>query len=70
MSKKLGKVKFFDGRKGFGFLRLEDGGRDVFLGERTLRACGIDKVREGDSLLFEVVEEEGRSPRAESISKA
>lgn len=36
-----GKIKFFDSKKGYGFVAIEDGGRDVFVSARTLERCGL-----------------------------
>lgn len=69
MAKIQGKVKFFDSRAGFGFIE-RDGEKDVFLGQRTLKSCGIDSVKEGDALLFDLKEEKGRNPSAVNISRA
>lgn len=36
-----GVVKFFNAEKGFGFIRPDDGSRDVFVSARTLTAAGL-----------------------------
>jgi CspA family cold shock protein len=38
-----GKVKFFDTRKGFGFIKPDDGSRDVFIGLNNLPK-GVDSL--------------------------
>ncbi len=35
-----GHIKWFDGRKGFGFIVPDDGGKDVFLFITTVQLCG------------------------------
>jgi CspA family cold shock protein len=38
-----GVVKFFDSRKGFGFIKPDDGSRDVFIGINNLPK-GVDSL--------------------------
>lgn len=40
-----GTVKFFDPRKGFGFVTPERGGRDIFVGADALRRSGIEALQ-------------------------
>lgn len=56
-----GQVKFFDRKKGFGFIVRSDGKRDVFLGQRELEASGVPTVNEGDLLSFELQEGKGKA---------
>lgn len=49
----FGKVKFYDDRKGFGFITRDDGQGDIFLGERTLTFAGLSAIDEGDAVEFE-----------------
>ena len=57
---KTGTVKFFNDEKGFGFIKPDDGGRDVFVHKNGL----IDNITEGDTVEFEV--EEGRKGRTKN----
>lgn len=49
-----GEVKFFNARKGFGFVSPDEGGRDVFLPARVLTRCGILSVKPGQRLRLQV----------------
>lgn len=43
----IGVVKFFSSDKGFGFVVPESGGKDVYVGSRTLQDCGLDVLEQG-----------------------
>ena len=49
-SKKQGTVKFFNGEKGFGFIKHDDGKNETFVHASGL----IDQIREGDRVEFDV----------------
>jgi CspA family cold shock protein len=51
-----GKVKWFDGARGFGFVASDDFGRDVFVHSSTLGAAGVSSLAEGQSVSMRVVE--------------
>ena len=57
----LGRVKWFDPQKGFGFIAVDEpaGGEDVFVGSISLREAGITELREGDRVLF-LIERDGK----------
>ena len=43
----IGKVKWFDARKGFGFIQPETGGKDVFVHISAVERAGMDGLAEG-----------------------
>jgi len=55
-----GIVKWFNGRKGFGFIEPEDGGNDVFVHITAVKDAGIDRLQDGDRVTYELVENRGR----------
>ena len=56
-----GTVKWFDPAKGYGFIEPEDGSKDVFVHKSALNNSGIDNLEEGQSISFEITEENGKS---------
>ena len=60
-----GKVKWFNQRKGYGFIQGEDG-RDVFVHYASIAGEGYKILSEGDSVSFDVVEGE-KGLRAENV---
>ena len=55
-----GIVKWFNGRKGFGFIEPEDGGNDVFVHITAVKDAGIDRLQDGDRVTYELIEKRGR----------
>ncbi len=48
-----GKVKFYNGQKGFGFIQPDDGGKDVFVHATALERAGISSLNEGDKVAYD-----------------
>ncbi len=63
-----GKVKWFNSRKGYGFIATEDG-RDVFVHYSNIKSDGYKTLAEGDSVSFDIVEGD-KGPRAENVFPA
>lgn len=62
-----GKVKWFNGEKGFGFIEVE-GGDDVFVHFSAIQSEGYKTLDEGQAVEFEVVEG-ARGPQAANVVK-
>ncbi len=63
----LGKVKWFNAEKGYGFIEQEEGG-DVFVHFSAIQEEGFKALEEGQSVEFEIVDGE-RGPQASSVVK-
>jgi CspA family cold shock protein len=56
-----GAVKWFSADKGFGFVQIDDGGKDVFLHAKVVERAGLSTLAEGTPVSIRVVEvEKGR----------
>ena len=55
-----GKIKWFDSKKGYGFITPDDGSRDAFLHVSALQKAGIDSLEEGEVVTYELAEERGK----------
>ena len=64
-----GTVKWFNGRKGYGFIEPDDGENDVFVHITAVKDSGLNVLNEGDKVSFELVENRGRMA-AEKLAKA
>jgi cold shock protein len=49
-----GTVKFFDAKKGFGFIAKDEGGPDVFVHVSALERSGLRGLADGQSVTFEI----------------
>ena len=50
-----GTVKWFSVEKGFGFIQPDDGGKDAFVHISAVERSGLNDLREGQKLNFELV---------------
>jgi cold shock protein len=50
-----GKVRWFDGVKGYGFIQPDDGSNDVFVHISAVQRAGFQGLNEGQKIAFEVV---------------
>ena len=55
-----GKIKWFDPKKGYGFITPDDGSRDAFLHVSALEKAGIDSLEEGEAVTYELAEQRGK----------
>jgi len=60
-----GKVKWFDAKKGFGFITPDDGGKDAFLHVSALQAANIQSVNDGQAVSYELTEQRGKEAASE-----
>ena len=55
-----GKVKWFDAKKGFGFITPDEGGKDAFLHVSALQAANIETISDGQAVSYELTEQRGK----------
>ncbi len=61
----IGKVKWFNDAKGYGFIEQENG-PDVFVHFSAINSSGFRSLREGQTVEFEVVDGP-KGPQAQSV---
>jgi CspA family cold shock protein len=63
-----GTVKFFNGERGYGFIKPDDGGRDVFVHITAVERAGLKLLAEGQHVSFEVEpDKKGKGPKAVNL---
>ncbi|WP_096202979.1 cold shock domain-containing protein [Bacillus sp. FJAT-45350] len=63
----IGKVKWFNAEKGFGFIEREDGD-DVFVHFSAIQGEGFKSLDEGQGVEFEIVDGD-RGPQAANVNR-
>ena len=53
-----GTVKRFDAMRGYGFIKCDSGGREIYVHRSAINAFGIKTLNEGERVTFEI--EQGR----------
>ncbi len=63
-----GKVKWFDNKKGFGFI-IQETGQDVFVHHTAILGQGFKTLNEGEIVQFDVIES-GKGLKAQNVQRA
>jgi len=63
-----GTIKTLRTEKGFGFI-IDNAGKEFFFHQSAIYGEGIDNLREGDSVEFDVGQAGPRGPRAENVRR-
>ena len=60
-----GTIKFFNADKGYGFIKPDDGGRDIFVHITALEQAGLQTLNEGQRISYEIEpDKKGKGPKA------
>ena len=63
-----GTVKFFNGERGYGFIKPDDGGSDVFVHITAVERAGLMDLTEGQHITFDVEpDKKGKGPKAVNL---
>ena len=62
-----GKIKWFDNKKGFGFI-AQNSGQDVFVHHSSILGAGFKTLNEGENVEFEIAQSD-KGPQAVNVVK-
>ena len=62
-----GKVKWFDNKRGFGFIS-QDSGQDVFVHHTCILGSGYKTLQEGEQVNYDLVQSE-KGPKAQNVQR-
>ena len=63
-----GTVKWFDDRKGYGFITPDNGSKDVFVHHSAIQMAGFKSLSDGDQVEFDIVPDQ-KGPKAANVIK-
>lgn len=63
-----GTVKWFNNKKGYGFIKSPENEKDIFVHITALQKSGLDGIIEGQELSFDVIPDKIGRPEAHNLS--
>jgi len=60
----VGTVKWFNTQKGYGFIRPNDGGKDVFVHISAVERAGLGTLNEGQKVKYDIARDRGKDAAA------
>ena len=63
----VGTVKWFNPAKGYGFIEPNDGSKDAFVHNSAVEKAGLNILREGQKVEYEVVPGQNGKESAENL---
>lgn len=66
----IGKVKFYNSEKGYGFIEPEDGGKDSFVHISAIQAAGMSSLEKDQRVSYEVERGQNGKESAVNLSAA
>lgn len=63
-----GTVKWFNNKKGYGFIVAPESAKDVFVHITAVQKSGLEKILEGQLVEFEAVPDKNGRPEAHNIN--
>jgi CspA family cold shock protein len=63
----IGTVKWFNMAKGYGFIEPESGENDAFVHISAIQRAGLETLREGQKVEFELITGENQRSSAENL---
>ncbi|MBM3357085.1 MAG: cold-shock protein [Betaproteobacteria bacterium] len=66
----VGKVKWFNPAKGFGFIQPEDGSKDVFVHISAVERAGLGTLAEGQRVQYDLARGKDGKVSADNLKSA
>ena len=63
-----GKVKWFDNKRGYGFI-AQDTGKDIFVHHSSIQTKGYRTLQEGELVSFDLIDSD-KGPKAQNVKRA
>jgi CspA family cold shock protein len=64
-----GTVKWFSEEKGYGFIKPDEGGEDIFVHYTGIKGGGFRSLKEGERVSYEPAASSGRGQIAQAVSR-
>lgn len=69
--RQLGTVKFYNDQKGYGFIKPDSGGNDVFVHVTAIERSSVGPLAEGKRISFDTEpDKHGKGPKAVNLQQA